>query len=121
MNDKSFNYENLVLTLNSEDSNEKPINFTCKAIKLTGEKYTIQCNLDNAIKANLDGAFSDLGNANLVINFIDNINGTIDFKSDNIEDVEPNETNSAIQGIVSVVVACVAVLAVTTSLIICLR
>ena len=135
MNDKSFNYENLVLTLNSEDSNEKTINYTCKAIKLTGENYTIQCNSNSVIKANFDGAFSDLGNENLIINFMDNPNGTIDFTTDADDDIEDGGDEDPINlkiinkkgpkltagGIVGIVVSCVAVLALTTALIICLR
>ena len=87
MNFKSFNYTNLVLTLNSENSSEKYINITCKAIKLKEDNYTIQCNSNNVIKANLEGAFSDLGRQNLIINFIENPNGTIDFKNDDIEGI----------------------------------
>jgi Mg-chelatase subunit ChlD len=78
INDKSFNYENVKLSLNSE--NEKPQDISCKVIKKDDNNYILNCKTDDQMKAELDGVFADLGNENLIVNFVDEGNSTINFE-----------------------------------------
>ena len=118
INDKSFNYRNLTLTLNSKESKEKTENIPCKVIDLNNEKYILKCNTDNELKANLDGAFANLGDENLIVNFVNKENSTVDFDSKVIYFNNNNNNNKkkglSTGGIVGIIIACVAVLIIAT-------
>ena len=43
INDNSFNYTNLNLTINSERAKEKVVNIPCNVINNKDKNYTIQC------------------------------------------------------------------------------
>ena len=125
INDKSFNKENLILTINSENSEQKIQNIPCKVIKLNDEKYRLKCNTDNEVKANLDSAFADLGNENLIINYADNTNSKIDFDSKigtfNSGPISKKKKGLKAGGIVGIAVSCVAVLIIAIIITIVLR
>lgn len=128
INNKSFNYENINLSLNTENSNEAK-NISCKIIKLNEENYTLQCNPNGEKNFKADSAFADLGNDNLLINFVDVKNST-----EVSIDETPITTSGGINnfrskkgktlsagGIVGIVLASVAALAIVISIIVCLR
>jgi hypothetical protein len=120
INDKSFNYNDILLSLNTENSNE-PKNISCKVIKLNEENYTLQCNPNNENNFKADGAFADLGNENLLINFVEVENSTED-DNDGIGEIQ-DESSAGINnfhikkgkklstgGIVGIVLASLAAL-----------
>ena len=51
-------------------------NVSCKVIKLNEDEkeYTLQCNPNDDDILDLNGAFSELGNENLIVNFLDSDN-----------------------------------------------
>jgi hypothetical protein len=55
-------------------------------IRLNEEEYTLQCNSNDEIKGDLKGAFSELNNENLIVNFLDNSDNSFNFTT--IEDIE---------------------------------
>ena len=55
-------------------------------IKLNEEEYTLQCNSNDEIIGDLKGAFSELKNENLIVNFLDNSDNSFNFTT--IEDIE---------------------------------
>jgi hypothetical protein len=131
INDKSFNYNDILLSLNTENSNE-PKNISCKVIKLNEENYTLQCNPNNEKNFKADGAFADLGNENLLINFVDVENSTED-DNDGIGEIQ-DESSAGINnfhikkgkklstgGIVGIVLASLAALIIIITLLVCLR
>ena len=120
INDKQFNYESLNLTINSDYSDEIH-NISCKAIKNNDDYYTLQCNSKNEIKAKLDSAFSDLGNENLIVNFIDN--NTINFKKIEDHDVIKPSSSKGLSTtvIVGIIIAGVILLILIITIIICLK
>ena len=122
INDKQFNYESLNLTINSDNSDEIH-NISCKVLKTNDEIYTLQCNSKKEIKAQLDSAFSDLGNENLIVNFKDNTNNTIDFKEIENGPIKKPSSNKGLSNgvIVSLIVAGVALLILIITIIICLK
>ena len=69
MDNKNFNYNNLVLTVNIDDKKEEIINVTCTSQKLKEQNYTLSCTSSKVVKGNLNSAFSNLGNDNLVVHF----------------------------------------------------
>ena len=120
IDDKSFNYENLSLTIKSDIDNDKEYNVSCKVINNKEKNYTLKCNSNEDIKGNLEGAFANLGNENLIVNYIDNSNKNLNFTSEAMD--EPIKKINSIHfqkkkglnagGIVAIVVSCVVALAI---------
>ena len=82
ISDNGFNYKsiNLDLTL-LENSNEENANISCIHIDEGENIFTLKCNTDNEMKGQLTGAFSNLGNENLLVNFLDaDKNAELNFK-----------------------------------------
>ena len=121
INNKQFNYKNLNLTINSENLDEIH-NISCNIIKINDENYTLQCNSKKGIKAQLDNAFSDLGNENLIVNFIDNATNIIDFKESD-DQFKPIDKKRGLStgGIIGIIAGCIGALAIIITIIICLN
>ena len=128
INNKSFNYENINLSLNTENSNETK-NISCKIIKLNEENYTLQCNPNGEKNFKADSAFANLGDDNLLINFVAVKNST-ENPIDEIPNTIPRWINSfhyrkgkslRTGGIVAIVLASVAALIIIIAIIVCLR
>ena len=128
INNKSFNYENINLSLNTENSNETK-NISCKIIKLNEENYTLQCNPNGEKNFKADSAFADLGNDNLLINFVNVKNSTEDAideipvtPSEGINNFHSKKGKSlSTGGIVGIVLASAAALIIIITIIACLR
>ena len=87
INDKKFSYEEIVLTVMSQD-NEKEIENKC-SIEQIKEKYQISCEPKVDIKASLDGAVGKLENDEfLIINFKKGKDSSINFKAKKQEEKE---------------------------------
>ena len=68
MNDNKFEYNKLNLDMAlTENSLEKTESITCTSTK-QNNKYNLQCNTKNEMSGKLNSAFSNLGNANLIVN-----------------------------------------------------
>ena len=124
INNKSFNYENINLSLNTENSNETK-NISCKIIKLNEENYTLQCNPNGEKNFKADSAFANLGDDNLLINFVAVKNST-ENPIDEIPNTIPRWINSfhyrkgkslRTGGIVAIVLASVAALIIIIAII----
>ena len=84
MNDKTFNYSKVDLTiaLLSKNSQEKIENISCTTENLYKENYALNCFAENQLRGELYSAISDLGKDILVIYFL-NTSNKIDFVSKN--------------------------------------
>ena len=68
MNDNKFEYDKINLDMAlTENSLEKTESITCTSTK-QNNKYNLQCNTKNEMSGKLNSAFSNLGNANLIVN-----------------------------------------------------
>ena len=77
INDNTFTHENLVLTLASLDKKtEKKVN--CKIEKNNG-KFKINCQPNEDVEGDLNGAIGDMDNENLIINFKNGVDSSIHF------------------------------------------
>ena len=122
INDKSFNYENVKLSLNSKNEDEKPQEISCKVIKKDDNNYILNYKTDDQMKAELDGVFADLGNENLIVNFIDEGNSTINFEQNYNGIIFSKKKKGLSSGaIAGIVIACCLALIIAVSLAICLR
>ena len=128
IDDESFNIEELNLTINSYLANDKDFIIPCKIIDNKEKNYTLKCNSNDDIKGHLDGAFGNLGNENLIINYLDNSNNNLNFTSFEPPINKINNTNSqknkkglSTGGIIGIIVSCVAVLVIVTTIIVCCK
>ena len=124
INDTNFNYEKVRLTLNSKDSNDGPQRISCEIIKKSDVDCILNCKTDEEMKAELDGVFGDLGNENLIVNFIDGGNSTIDFESHVINSgfrFKSKKSGLSAGAIVAIILSCVIALIIVISLIVCLK
>ena len=126
IDEKNFNYENLNLTISSITSNDKLYIIPCKVINNKEKNYTLKCNSNEDIKANIDGAFSNLGNENLIINYLDNSNNKIYFNSSdpsikniNYVHYQKNKKGLSTGGIVAIIVSSIATLAIVATVFLC--
>ena len=89
INDTEFKYTDLNLTVKNTNESEVNLNnsknIPCKVIKLNeNEKtYTLQCSSKDEEILDFNGAFSDLGNENLIVNLLDD--------SENSTKIDPEE------------------------------
>ena len=126
IDDKDFNYKNLELTAGFISSDNQYIekNIPCDVINMNENYYTLKCNTKDSINGTLDGAFSDLGNENLIVNLVDNSN-QINFTESNNFNLNRiyNSKSSGLSagGIVGIIIACLAVVAISISIILCLK
>jgi hypothetical protein len=68
MNDNKFEYDKINLDMAlTENSLEKTESITCTTTK-QNNKYNLQCNTKNEMSGKLNSAYSNLGNANLIVN-----------------------------------------------------
>ena len=68
MNDNKFEYDKINLDMAlTENSLEKTESITCTSTK-QNNKYNLQCNTKNEMSGKLNSAYSNLGNANLIVN-----------------------------------------------------
>ena len=79
INDENFNYKKLTLTINKKKKKNNFYNISCNVLNNAENNYTLKCSSPNEMKANLNGAFSDLGNENLIVNFKEIPSDTINF------------------------------------------
>ena len=120
-----FNYEKVNLTITTENANEGSQNISCKVIKVNDIDYTFNCKTENEIKAELEGVFADLGNANLIVHFIDVGNSTIDFEPILPEGGIVNKTSGkkkrfSAWAIIGIIIACSIVVFIILCIIVCL-
>ena len=127
INDNSFNYTNLNLTINSESAKENVVNIPCNVINNKDNNYTIQCKYNHILISELEGAFSDLGNENLIVNFNDNSNKTIEFAEKEeiltLHKFTANEKNKGLKagGIIAIIVSCCVALIIILALFLLLK
>ena len=68
MNNNKFEYDKINLDMAlTENSLEKTESITCTTTK-QNNKYNLQCNTKNEMSGKLNSAYSNLGNANLIVN-----------------------------------------------------
>jgi hypothetical protein len=86
MNDATFNYSriNLTIALLSSNSQEKIENISCTAEKLYKENVSLNCFVENEMSGELESAASDLGKDILAVNLLNTSNIKIHFASKNI-------------------------------------
>ena len=115
--------------INSTKNTDNSKTVSCKVIKLNEDAndYTLQCNSPDEKLLDLNGAFSELGNENLIVNFLDYSDNSLNLskidsedKAIDTEDKEIdkvteylkvyNRKNSGLSAgaIVAIVVSCVA-------------
>ena len=120
-----FNYEKVKLTINTENANEGYQNVSCKVIKVSDVDYILNCKTENELKAELKGVFADLGNANLIVHFIDEGNSTIDFEPILPEGGIVNKTSEkkkrfSAWAIIGIIIACSVAVLIILIIIVCL-
>jgi tetrahydromethanopterin S-methyltransferase subunit F len=86
MNDKTFNYSriNLTIALLSSNSQVKIENISCSTENLYKDNDSLNCFSEKEMRGVLESAASDLGKDILVVNILKTSNNTIDFASNNI-------------------------------------
>ena len=111
INDKDFNYKKLNLTINSNEEKNNFYNISCNVLNNAENNYTLKCSSPNEMKANLNGAFSDLGNENLIVNFKEIPSDTINF-SPKLSLIGQRKGNKKLGtgGIIAIVASSLAVL-----------
>ena len=76
LNENKFDYEALNLTVNSKPGENE--NISCDVIKSGENKITLLCNPKEKVIGEFQGAFANLGEENLVVNFQSNRTDDID-------------------------------------------
>ena len=89
MNDKTFNYSRLNLTIGllSSNSQEEIESISCTTENLYKENYSLNCFAENEMSGEIESAASDLGKEILVVNFLNTSNNRIDFFSSGINNI----------------------------------
>ena len=127
ISDNGFNYKNLNLELALlENSNEKNGNISCISIDEGENIFTLKCNTDNEMKGQITSAFSNLGNENLLVNFLDSGNNTelnFEQKLPNISKYKYNiyiKSSGGIStgGIIAIIIPCIAIFVIVSIIII---
>jgi hypothetical protein len=137
INDNTFNYETLNLTVNSKPGENK--NISCDVLKSGENDITLLCNPKEKIEGDFQGSFANLGEENLVINIQSNSTDDIDDgkNDDDINDDDINDEEKEIiknfkysktkdkglkaGAIVGIILACVAAVIITTIIIFALK
>ena len=127
ISDNGFNYKNLNLELALlENSNEKNGNISCISIDEGENIFTLKCNTDNEMKGQITSAFSNLGNENLLVNFLDSGNNTelnFEQKLPNISKYKYNiyiKSSGGIStgGIIAIIIPCIAIFVIVSVIVI---
>ena len=78
--DNDFHYNKLNLEISLlENSDEKLENISCDSIKINENLFTLKCSTNKSITGQLNNCFSYLGDANLIINFLEGEKKNINF------------------------------------------
>ena len=117
--DKNSNYNDLVLLINSIEENNNPYNISCKVSNNSENNYTFNCYSNNEMKGDLKGAFSELGNENLIVNYKDDSSDTISFSRKIGSSEKSSKFGTPV--IIAIIASIVAILIIAITLIICLR
>ena len=136
IDNNEFNYTNINLTINLENSTETQ-NVSCNVIKLDEQNYTLQCKSKEEIDGDINGAIALLDDENLVVNLPNDTNSSFTFPSNNhpgitIEDDEEEEFRTykfhykkgpalTAGAIVGIVLGCIAVLVISVGIILYLK
>jgi len=127
ISDNGFNYKNLNLELTLlENSNEKNENISCISIDEGENIFTLKCNTDNEMKGLLTGAFSNLGNENLLVNFLGSGNNTeLNFEqklpniSKNFYNIYKKSSGGiSTGGILAIIIPCIAIFIIVSVIVI---
>ena len=127
ISDNGFNYKNLNLELTLlENSNEKNENISCISIDEGESIFTLKCNTDNEMKGLLTGAFSNLGNENLLVNFLGSGNNTeLNFEqklpniSKNFYNIYKKSSGGiSTGGILAIIIPCIAIFIIVSVIVI---
>ena len=127
VSDNGFNYTNLNLELTLlENSNEKNENISCISIDEGENIFTLKCNTDNEMKGLLTGAFSNLGNENLLVNFLGSGNNTeLNFEqklpniSKNFYNIYKKSSGGiSTGGILAIIIPCIAIFIIVSVIVI---
>lgn len=94
-------------------------------MKKSDVDYIFNCKTDNEMKAELDSVFADLGNENLIVNFVDEGSSTIDFEP-NLDKNGINKNKKKSGGlstgaIVGIIIGSLALITIIVLLIVCLK
>ena len=123
--DKHFNYTKLNLQISLlTNLGEKIENISCDSIKFNDSIYTLQCRTNKTMNGQLNNGFSDLGNDNLIINFLDGEKKNLNFEekeNENITKIIPKKESSgglSAGGIMVIVICSVAFIIFVSTLII---
>ena len=119
--DKNSNYNDLVLLINSIEENNNPYNISCKVLNNSENNYTFSCYSNNEMRADLKGAFSELGSENLIVNYKDNPSDSVSFASRIGNGSSPISSKFGTPVIIAIIASIVAILIIVITLIICLR
>ena len=136
IDNNEFNYTNINLTINLENSTETQ-NVSCNVIKLDEQNYTLQCKSKDEIDGDIKGAIALLDDENLVVNLPNDTNSSFTFPSNNhpgitIEDDEEEEFRTykfhykkgpalTAGAIVGIVLGCIAILVISVGIILYLK
>ena len=122
INDENFNYKKLTLTINSNEEKNNFYNISCNVLNNAEKNYTLKCSSSNEMKADLNGAFSDLGNENLIVNYKDIPSDTINFSPKlTLRATKKGNKKLGAGGIIAIVASSLAVVIITIITIFCLR
>ena len=127
ISDNGFNYKNLNLDLALlENSKEKNENISCITIDEGENILTLKCNTDNEMKGQITSAFSNLGNENLLVNFLSSGNNTeLNFEQ-KLLNTYKNKYNIykkssggiSTAGIIAIIIPCAAIVIIVSVLVI---
>ena len=121
INDNKFSYNKINLDMAlMQNSKEKIENITCMTAKLS-DKYNLQCNTKNEMSGKLNSAYSNLGNANLIVNIPEQNKKDINFNkisSESASKIFFRKSSSGLSGgtIAAIIIPCCIVLIAITAL-----
>ena len=110
-----------------ENSNEKNENISCVSIDEGENTFTLKCNTDNEMSGKITSAFSNLGNENLLVNFlVSGNNNELNFKQKMSNSTDKNynlfkkSSSGGIStgGIIAIIIPCAAVLIIVSVIVI---
>ena len=127
ISDNEFNYKSLNLELTLlENSIEKNDNISCIPIDEGENILTLKCNTDNEMAGQIISAFSNLGNENLLVNFLGPGNKTELNFGKKVPNIPLNryskysKSNGGIStgGILAIILPCIAILIIVSGIVI---
>ena len=109
--DDDFHYNtiNLEISLLNNSEEVKLENISCDSIKINNTIYTLKCSTNKSMTGYLDSGFSNLGDANLIINFLDGEKKNLNFVGISKPTVQNTSSSGLSTGaIVAIVISLVA-------------